>query len=253
LCSLTERDLSRLLLLSCSQRKKFNEGLLPAIDRYDGPAYYVLRRYLRQNSTLSVDVRILSAKYGLIPANYYLPYYDRRITKEQSHKLHHQVITELETILSSKSYTNLLICLGRDYLEAIYDYEAIIPDGLSVQVATGGIGRKLSVLYDWLYGDLSNLETNQNLAPMKGTGRIRGVEVTLTVEQVLDIARQALTTQDERATRYQSWYVQVDDLRVAPKWLVSQITGLPVSSFHTGNAKKLLRELGIPVLLDAQI
>jgi len=247
LCRLTEKDLSRLLLLSCSQRKKFDEELLPAIDRYDGPAYHVLRRYLRQDSTLSVDVRILSAKYGLIPANYYLPYYDRRLTKEQSDKLHYQVITELETVLSSKSYTNLLICLGRDYLETIYDYEAIIPNGLSVQVATGGIGRKLSVLYDWLYGDLSNLETNQDLASTKGTVRIRGVEVTLTSEQILDVARQAIATKDRGATHCQSWYVQVDDQRVAPKWLVSQITGLPVSNFVTDDARRVLTRLGVEV------
>jgi hypothetical protein len=144
----------RLLLLSCSQRKKFSEGLLPAIDRYDGPAYRVLRRYLNQNLTPSVDVIILSAKYGLISADDYLPYYDHRLTKGQVHELRHQVITKLETILNSKPYTNLLICLGKDYLELIHNYEAIIPDGLSVQVATGGIGKKLSILYDWLYGNV---------------------------------------------------------------------------------------------------
>jgi hypothetical protein len=249
---LAESTLSRLLLLNCSQRKKFDEQLLPAIERYDGPAYRVLRRYLNQNLTPSVDVRILSAKYGLISADDYLPYYDYRLTKGQAQKLHYQVITKLETILNRKSYTNLLICLGKEYLEVICDYETIIPDSLSVQVATGGIGKKLSVLYNWLYGG-SSLETKQDLASTKGTGCIRGVEVTLTAEQVLDIARQALTTQDERATRYQSWYVQVDDLRVPPKWLVSQITGLPVNKFHTGSAKKLLRELGISVLFDAQI
>jgi len=249
---LAESTLSRLLLLNCSQRKKFDEQLLPAIERYDGPAYRVLRRYLNQNLTPSVDVRILSAKYGLISADYHLPYYDRRLTKGQVHELRHQVITELETILNRKSYTNLLICLGKEYLEVICDHETIIPDSLSIQVATGGMGRKLSVLYNWLYG-ASSLETKQDLASTKGTGCIRGVQVTLTAEQVLDVARQALTTQDERATRYQSWYVQVDDLRVPPKWLVSQITGLPVNKFHTGSAKKLLRELGISVLFDAQI
>ena len=249
---LAESTLSRLLLLNCSQRKKFDERLLPAIERYDGPAYHVLRRYLKQNPNPSVDVKILSAKYGLISADDYLPYYDCRLTKGQAQELRHQVITELETILNRKSYTNLLICLGKEYLEVICDHETIIPDSLSVQVATGGMGRKLSVLYNWLYG-ASSLETNQGLASTKGKGRIRGVEVSLTAEQILDVARQVLATQDQRATRYQSWYVQVDDQRVAPKWLVSQITGLPVSSFHTGNAKKLLRELGIPVLLDAQI
>jgi hypothetical protein len=238
--------LSKLLLLGCSQRKKLHEGLLPAIKRYDGPAFRLLRRYLRQEATLSIDVKILSAEYGLISDSYLLPYYDRHITKEQAKRLHYWVIRDFTTVLNSKPYTNLLICLGKDYLELIHNYEAIIPDGLSVQVATGGIGKKLSVLYNWLYG-ASSLETNQDLASTKGVGRIRGVEVTLTAEQVLDVARKALTTQDEGATSYQSWYVQVDDQRVAPKWLVSQITGLPVSNFVTDDARRVLTQLGVEV------
>jgi hypothetical protein len=235
------------LLLSCSQRKKCDEELLPAIDRYDGSAYRVLRLYLKQGLSLPVDVRILSAKYGLIPASYYLPYYDCRITKEQSGKLRHQVITELETILNSKTYTNLLVCLGRDYIEAIYGYESIIPDRLTVQVATGGLGRKLSILHNWLYGDSSNLRNRHDLVATTGAVRLRGIEVNLTSEQVLDIARRAITTKDRGATHCQSWYVQVDDQRVAPKWLVSQITGLPVSNFVTDDARRVLTRLGVEV------
>jgi hypothetical protein len=235
------------LLLSCSQRKRFDEGVLPAIDRYDGPAYRVLRRYLKQDSSLPVDVRILSAEYGLIRADYFLPYYDRWMTKAQSKRLHHQVITELETVLNSKTYTNLLICLGRDYLEAIYGYESIISGGLTVQVAMGGLGRKLSILHDWLYGDSSNLQNDQDLVATKEIVRLRGVEVNLTAEQILDIARQAIATKDQRATHYQSWYVQVDDQRVAPKWLVGQITGLPVSNFVTDDARRVLTRLGVEV------
>jgi hypothetical protein len=175
------------------------------------------------------------------------------MTEEQSEILRQQVIRELEAVLNIKSYTNLLIYLGRDYLKTIYGYESIIPEELTVQIAAGGLGRKLSILHNWLYDGLSHLQSKQDIVATKEVVRLRGVEVNLTSEQVLDVARQALATQDQKATHYQSWYVQVDNQRVAPKWLVSQITGLPVSSFHTGNAKKLLRELGIPVFLDAQI
>jgi len=247
LCGLTDKDLSRLLLLSCSQRKKLNKGLLPAIDRYDGPAYHVLRRYLRQDTSRSVDVRILSAKFGLIPADHSLPYYDCRLTKDQSEKLYPQVIRELATVLSSKSYTNLLICLGRDYLEVIHGYEAITPSELAVYVATGGIGRKLSILHDWLYGDWSRLLKERRLGSTKSAVSIRGVKVTLTPEQIHDVVRQTISTNIQRATQYQSWYVQVDDQRVAPKWLVSLITGLPVSNFVTDDARRVLTRLGVVV------
>jgi len=242
-----DKDLTRLLLLSCSQRKKFEEGSLPAIDRYDGPAYRVLRRYFKQSLRESVEVRILSAKYGLISPNCNLPYYDRRMTEEQAESLRQEVLTSLDAILNSQTYKNFLICLGKDYTKAIYGYESIIPDGLTVQVATGGLGRKLSILHDWLYGDSSNLHNNHDSVVTKGVVCLRGIEVNLTPEQVLEIARQAISTKEPKVASYQSWYVQVDDQRVAPKWLVSQITGLPVSNFVTDQARRVLSQLGISV------
>jgi hypothetical protein len=234
-------------LLGCSQRKRLDEGLLPAIDRYDGPTFRLLRRYLKQDLTLSVDAKILSAEYGIISTAHSLPYYDRRITKEQSQKLNHQAVEELGAILCAKPYTNLLICLGKDYFETIYGYETILPKGLEIQIAIGGIGRKLSILHDWLYGDLSNLHSIQGLTSTKSKVCIRGVEVNLTSEQILDVARQAIATKDRRATHYQSWYVQVGDQRVSPKWLVSQITGLQVSNFVTDDARRVLTRLGVEV------
>ena len=37
-----------MLILACSRRKRPDEGLLPAIERYDGPTFCVLRRFLRE-------------------------------------------------------------------------------------------------------------------------------------------------------------------------------------------------------------
>jgi hypothetical protein len=41
-----------MLILACSRRKRPDEGLLPAIERYDGPAFRVLRRFLREMPAL---------------------------------------------------------------------------------------------------------------------------------------------------------------------------------------------------------
>ena len=38
----------RLLILSCSQRKHETQEPLPAIERYNGPLFFVLRRFLRE-------------------------------------------------------------------------------------------------------------------------------------------------------------------------------------------------------------
>jgi hypothetical protein len=47
-----------------------------------------------------------------------------------------------------------------------------------------------------------------------------------------------------------TWYVAVGGQRVGPKWLVSQVTGLPVSAFHTDEARRVLQQLGVEVQLD---
>ena len=69
----------------------------------------------------------------------------------------------------------------------------------------------------------------------------------MTPDEVLTAARQALVEGRGRPSNYRSWYVQVDDQRVGPKWLVSQLTGLPVSAFVADEARRALRQLGIPV------
>ena len=38
----------RLLILGCADRKRDSSGLLPALDRYDGPAYRMIRNFLRE-------------------------------------------------------------------------------------------------------------------------------------------------------------------------------------------------------------
>jgi|SRR5215210_261396 len=45
-----------MLILACSQRKRLDKKLLPAVERYDGAAFRVLRRFLRENQ-LNPNVR----------------------------------------------------------------------------------------------------------------------------------------------------------------------------------------------------
>lgn len=76
----------RLLILSCSQRKRSDPGLLPAIERYNGPAFQVLRKFLRErpDDTRRLDVFIMSAAYGLIPAEYPIANYDQVMTSQRA-------------------------------------------------------------------------------------------------------------------------------------------------------------------------
>lgn len=73
----------RLLIMACSSRKSPAFGLLPAIERYDGVAFRVVKRLLRiVQFPPDVDVMILSAKYGLIGQDEPIGDYDLQMTPE---------------------------------------------------------------------------------------------------------------------------------------------------------------------------
>jgi hypothetical protein len=53
----------KLLLIACSNRKVRTRGLLPAIERYDGVTYRVIRKAMREGYfPPNVDVKILAAR-----------------------------------------------------------------------------------------------------------------------------------------------------------------------------------------------
>ncbi|MBD2498871.1 DUF6884 domain-containing protein [Nostoc sp. FACHB-280] len=240
----------KLLIIACSQRKRSDPGLLPAIIRYDGPSFFVLRRFLRQciSEPPSMDVYILSAEFGLISQNQLIPNYDRRMTAKIAQQLHLGVITELKNIANARLYQEMFICIGRDYLPAINGYQHIFPANLNIEIASGSLGGKLSQLHDWLYGKPPEISCDQpKFLKCHKKNQIRGINVTLTPQQVLDVAYQALQAGNQEFTRFQSWYVVVGNNRVAPKWLVSQLTGLSVGDFTTKEALRLLSQLGIVV------
>jgi hypothetical protein len=45
-----------------------------------------------------------------------------------------------------------------------------------------------------------------------------------------------------------TWAAQLDDTLVSPKWLVSELTGIPVAAFHTDDARRYLAAIGVRVL-----
>lgn len=219
--------------------------LLPAIDRYDGPAYRVLRRSFRTTAAPRPDTYIISAEFGLLPLNREIPAYDRLMTPTRARQLRSTAVNELSRLAVEGTYDELFICMGRTYLLAIDRLNEILPPSLTVHVTTGSLGRQLGELYEWLNG--SPPPHPPGPTTPRSSLRIRGVEVTATASEALAIARRALHEGAIGVDAYHSWYVRVDDRRVAPKWLVSQLTGLSVSAFSTGDARRLLSQLGVDV------
>lgn len=237
---------SRLLILSCAKAKRDDPELLPAIERYDGPAFRLLRRFLRSAPWQSLDVYVLSAQLGLIASSEPIPNYDRLMTQERARELQPGVTAALEAITHAGAYQEMLVWTGTGYAVALEGYAGLMPEGLTIRSAEGAIGKKLAILYDWLYGAPPD---KPEAARAKGQSQVslRGVVVKATREQALAVARQALVAGEAEAQRYHAWYVSVDGGRVAPKWLIGQLTGLPPGGFATTEARRVLAQLEIEV------
>jgi hypothetical protein len=235
----------RMLVLSCTQQKRQDQGLLPAIERYDGPPFRVLRRYFREQPGHNVDAFVLSAKWGLIPIHHQIPVYDQRMTRERAQTLQPMVTRALLDYLKLRPVKELYLQLGVAYRAAIQGYETAAPQTVVVQSAGRTRGEALTGLRSWLYQTSS--QEPVSLAPLIApvTVRLCGIVQALSTEDALAIARQAVALGDKQATSYHAWFVEVDGMRISPKWLVGQMFGLQPGDFHTDQARRILRQLGV--------
>lgn len=142
-----------LLILGCSARKRSTPEMLPAIERYDGPLYRVLRKCLREGTAPPVlDVLIISARYGLLRAADQVECYDQRMTGARASHMREEIGTRIAAELSGKRYSRAHISLGSHYLAALGGVEQVSGYVGQVSLATGGIGQRLAQLRAWLLG-----------------------------------------------------------------------------------------------------
>ena len=120
---------------------------MPAFQRYDGPAYRVFRKFLRDAARSTANLYILSAKYGLISGDILIPDYDLRMTADRAEQLKPAVQRSLSLILSLHRYDEIFVAMGKVYREALMDF---MPSDGRVVVADGKIGEKSAALYRWL-------------------------------------------------------------------------------------------------------
>ena len=131
----------QLLILGCSQTKRDCEGLLPALDRYDGPHYRVVKKFLRDHRWPSdLSIAILSAEYGLFGSLKGIANYDLRITPTTA-----RAKDEYSGILEkwAKDHVAVYVSLGKDYLPALQPALDSLPNQIRQERFQGGIGKKM--------------------------------------------------------------------------------------------------------------
>jgi hypothetical protein len=153
-----------LLLLACSQRKSDVRSPVPALQLYDGPNYRVLRRFLRERGwPARLQVKILSAKYGLVDATALVEPYDQRLDRQAAQRLRDPTLARLRALPPPVS---VFVNAGATYRAAFDGISELLP-GSEMVVAPGPIGTKMRAMKEWLEG------LPRNAASVKGLGRHR--------------------------------------------------------------------------------
>ena len=137
----------QLLVLSCSQAKRNCNGWLPAIDRYNGSEYRVIKKFLRDNQwPLGLSIAILSAEYGLFGSLKRIEHYDSRMTPAMAR----EKATECSAILKKWAdyHDAVYFSLGKDYLPAVEP--ALKRTSLPVTPFQGSRGEKASQIKAFL-------------------------------------------------------------------------------------------------------
>jgi hypothetical protein len=139
-----------LLIVACSQRKRTEAASLPAIDRYDGGSYKLLRKAQREgNWPDGLDILILSAKYGLIKSSTLIADYNQRMNRERAKELRAETLQTLQSHAQQDTYQEVYVDLGRDYFAAVGDLRPLFSGSLVIY-ARGRIGERLAKLKQWL-------------------------------------------------------------------------------------------------------
>jgi len=144
----------RLLLLGLSFRRKKDEGMLPAIERFDGLFFRVARKYLSSAKDIEVAVMIddLTLVEGSAKMTYVKPegeqWGKQTFSKELVRKAKVKNESFLAKKLKNKKYSEIFVSMGKKYAEALpdlssYNVKIVFP-------TTGGPGPKAQALKEWI-------------------------------------------------------------------------------------------------------
>lgn len=139
--------MARLLIMGCTERKRHDAKPLAAIDRYDGPTFRVLRKYMRDNPRHDITVAILSAELGLIESTRQIDDYDRKMDRKRCAELRESCSLEFRALLAEQRWEGVGVCLSKVYLPAVLKETNGLP---ILRLIQGGQGPRLRALKDWL-------------------------------------------------------------------------------------------------------
>jgi hypothetical protein len=95
-----------------------------------------------------IDIKIISAKFGLIDASTPIPLYDLRMNLRRARELRPTIQRGLKELLAKVAYCEIYVDLGVDYLPVLEDF--VPREEIQMVLANGRIGERLHKLKEWL-------------------------------------------------------------------------------------------------------
>lgn len=135
---ITQKPNKKLLVMACGKLKTETPG--KAIDVYRGQSFGMVRKYLKQNN--HIDIKIISAKYGLLDFRDPIYPYDIKMNKLNSSIYREAYFNYLAEM--AINHENIFVIGGKNY-------RSILPPEYLNSCASGKIGEQLSQLKQWLY------------------------------------------------------------------------------------------------------
>jgi hypothetical protein len=146
----------KLIILSSSERRNSALGLLPALERYDGLYFRLIRKYLNNRKLRQTDVAIVSER-GIILGTDCIPYWEpfQRKTRGQLALPKSTIardrmknLKRLEKLLS-RQYDEIFINVGKGFYQLIEGFEKLATT--KITYAKGrGLGPKATSMKDWI-------------------------------------------------------------------------------------------------------
>lgn len=130
----------KLLIMACGKLKSDLPG--KAIDVYQGQSFGMVRKYLEKNN--HIDVKIISAKYGMLDYRDRIWPYDIKMNNLSS-SIYKEAYSDYLTKLADE-YENVFAIGGKNY-------RSILPLIYLDNCAVGKIGQQLSQLKQWLHNE----------------------------------------------------------------------------------------------------
>jgi len=144
----------KLIIVTTSYRVNDEKSPIPAIERYDGVYFRLLKKYKREGKLRNVDILILSERDGLIWASKRMPYYKPRgiigalsLDEKSIERLRKENIETLEK--TAKRYTEAYVNVGRQYMKLIEGIENL-PFPKITYSKGNGLGAKAAHMKNWI-------------------------------------------------------------------------------------------------------